>query len=246
MYVENFFHLRYILPTTKPVFGYGGFSEAVYYRTYSRSFEEQESWRDTVKRVTEGVFSIRKDWYIKHNLLWHEAGWQRYASRCAKSLFEMNWMPAGRGLANMGTPLIYERGSMFLYNCAYTEIKERWINDLTWLMDSLMCGSGVGFQAFETGLILKRPSTEINHVVVDTREGWVHSLQLLLEAFASGFNLPTFDYSQLRAKGQPLIKTGGTASGPVPLIKLHDKLKSLCYRYTKDEHYGEKRYVHDR
>ena len=45
-----------------PHFGFGGFSEATYYRTYSRIKEDgsQEHWADTVIRVINGIMSIRK------------------------------------------------------------------------------------------------------------------------------------------------------------------------------------------
>lgn len=102
-----------------PRFGYGAFGEAVFYRTFSRIKENggQESWNDVVIRVTNGTFSIRKDWYLKNHLQWSENYWQQYARRFAHSLFHMHWTPPGRGLWMMGTPFVYERGSLALYNC---------------------------------------------------------------------------------------------------------------------------------
>jgi len=102
-----------------PQFGYNGYGEFVFYRTYSRVKDDggQENWFDVVIRVTEGTLSIRKDWYIKNFIHWDEEFWQDYARSFAKAMFNMYWLPPGRGLWAMGTPFVYERGSMALYNC---------------------------------------------------------------------------------------------------------------------------------
>lgn len=115
----------------KPEFGYDGFGEVVYYRTYSRRkprnehesvlgqehWTSQENWADTVIRVVNGTFTIRKDWYLKNGIKWDEDWWQEYANGFAKSMFNMYWLPPGRGLWAMGTEFVYSRGSMALNNC---------------------------------------------------------------------------------------------------------------------------------
>lgn len=125
-----------------PRFGFDGFGEATYFRTYSRPMPDggQEQWADTVLRVIDGVFSIRKDWYIRHGLAWDEGRWQDTAGGMALAMFEMNWLPPGRGLFAMGTDYVYERGSMALYNCAYAEVGVgSFPKDFGWIMDALMC-----------------------------------------------------------------------------------------------------------
>lgn len=103
----------------EPQFGYDGFGEIVFYRTYSRLKADgrQENWADVVIRVINGTMSIRKDWYAKNFIAWDEEYWQRYARDMAVSMFLMEWLPAGRGLWAMGTPFIFERGAMALNNC---------------------------------------------------------------------------------------------------------------------------------
>ena len=65
-YVNHFFTLsedtKKQLRAMTPKFGFGGFGETVYYRTYSRKKADgsQEQWNDTVTRVVEGALSIRK------------------------------------------------------------------------------------------------------------------------------------------------------------------------------------------
>ena len=133
LYVQNFFSLSEDrvdkLNEIVPQFGYNGYGEIVYYRTYSRkkpandserdrdNWTGQENWHDTVLRAINGTFSIRKDHYLKNHIPWDENRWQAYALGFGESLIRMEWMPPGRGLWAMGTPFVYERGSMALYNC---------------------------------------------------------------------------------------------------------------------------------
>ncbi len=223
-----------LLKKLKPNFGYNGFGEITYYRSYSRMMPEgQEQWADTVIRVINGVMSIRKDHYVKNRILWDEDYWQSFAGQMANSMFRMEWLPPGRGLWAMGTDLIYERGSMALYNCAFTTIDDDWINQYCWFMETLMYGVGVGFKPVRTELTLQHPTRTHKFQVPDSREGWVVGLRQLLMAFEDGNSLPVFDYSLIRPKGA-LIKTfGGIASGPEPLKEMYDKIIELCYRYER-------------
>lgn len=238
MYIEHFFTLDFDIASSirmkQPVFGFGSFGEFIYYSHYSRLLKNgrQENWNDTVIRVIEGIMSIRKDWYIKHRIPWNEEGWQAYAAGMAYSMFNMEWLPAGRGLWAMGTPLVYTKGSMPLVNCCYTTIGTDWINDFAWLMDSLMCGAGVSFEAKKTNLKLSEPIETFYYVIPDSREGWVTSVKLLLHGYITG-RIPIFDYSSIRAKGEPLKTFGGYASGPQSLIDLHDSLHICCQGYLK-------------
>jgi ribonucleoside-diphosphate reductase alpha chain len=156
---------------------------------------------------------------------------QHFAANMGVALARMEWMPPGRGLWSMGTDLIYDRGAMALYNCAYTDIAENWIEDICWVMDTLMYGVGVGIGPIATGLKLKDPDRTAVYVVPDTREGWVESIRKLLTAFLTGQTLPLFNYDFIRSKGQPIKTFGGIASGPDPLRELHEVLLQLCYRY---------------
>lgn len=241
-YISNFFQLNdeYAdqLFNWKPKFGYDMFGEAVYYRTYSRIKHDgsNEDWNDTVLRVVNGTFSIRRDWYIKAGIPWDDKKWQDYALKFAKSMFNMKWLPPGRGLWAMGTQFIVDRGSMALYNCAYTRLggRERLANDFEWLMDCLMCGVGVGFYAERDDHLkvnVNRKWNKFSYQIPDTREGWCHSTKLLLEAYLLGHSKPIFDYSLVRPAGLPIKGFGGISSGPEPLIELHKFIE-----YTFENH----------
>jgi ribonucleoside-diphosphate reductase alpha chain len=92
-----------------PNFGFNGLGELVFRRTYSRN---NEDWSDVVIRVVQGCMSIRKEHFYRSSLLWDDEKWQTFASDMALSLFDMEWLPPGRGLWMMGTDFTYERGSM--------------------------------------------------------------------------------------------------------------------------------------
>ena len=232
MFVQERFTLNPLkkraLRQKQPTFGFGLLGAVVYYRTYSRLMENgaQENWADTVIRVVEGVASIRKDWAMKHNLPWDEEKWQLIAMRMADAIFEFRFLPPGRGLWAMGTDYVFERGAMALQNCGYTDVTKLSL-DASWTMDALMCGVGTGWGTLNNDLNLKMPAAvdPIVYVVPDTREGWVESLRLLIASYEYGSPPITFDYSQVRPAGEPIRGFGGTASGPEPLIKLHDRVR---------------------
>lgn len=226
MYVEHFFHLdretRNNLAARPMTFGYGLFGQVVYLDHYSRTVNGvKEQWHETVIRVIEGIFSIRKDYYIKNRIRWDEQAMQHKAIAMAESLFRLTWSPSGRGLWAMGTQLMCERGAMFLYNCALTKVVE--VEDFCWFMDALMCGAGVSGK-LEGVVKLDIGGGEYPFPVPDSREGWVHSVRLLLSHYLSGAAKPIFDYSLIRKKGEPLKMFGGTSSGSQPLIDLHDNI----------------------
>lgn len=236
LYVEARYQLpalmKGVLRNRTPTFGFNGLGEATYYRTYSRRKTDggQEQWSDTVVRVVEGVMSIRMDWYRKVGLRWDETFWDAIAMRMADSMYAMRFLPPGRGLWAMGTDFVYERGAMALNNCAYCDPGNGTISDsVSWAMDALMCGVGVGFSAMGNVERLY-PSTFPSrlYVIPDTREGWVESVRRLI-ASAEGPDEPppTFDYSLIRGPGLPIRGFGGTSAGAAPLIALHDRIRSI-------------------
>lgn len=218
----------------KAKFGFGGFGEAVYYRTYSRIKPDgsQEHWADTVIRVINGVMSVRKNHYVLNRLVWDEAKWQRYAQKLAIAMFDMKWLPPGRGLWIMGTEYIYERGAAALNNCGAVDTTDLSLA-AEWAMDMLMCGVGVGFNTVWKGNNVSLPdkSSSICYVIPDSREGWVASVRLLIESFTKKGAWFTFDYSQIRPEGSPIHGFGGTASGPSPLIELHERIENYLENY---------------
>lgn len=237
---EDFVKYKFELPEAiknklynmSPVFGHNGLGELVFYRTYSRRKASggQENWVDTIIRVVEGVMSIYKSHMITHYLAWSDAEYYDFIEEFAIYMFEMKFLPPGRGLWAIGTEYVNKRGSMALNNCAFattTDLKTA----VTWTMNALMCGCGVGFDTLFNGRIYK-PTNQARFIVPDSREGWVESVGHILENYLkpNGYVIE-FDYSQIRKEGSKINGFGGTASGPGPLIKLHERMVAYlnCY-----------------
>jgi len=228
------------LSKQEPPWGFGALSEAVYFRTYSRMRDDgrQEHWADTVIRVVEGVMSIRKDWY--KNVLgkrWDEKHYQKLAQHLASLIFQMKILPPGRGLWAMGTDYVFERGSHSLNNCGFVEVSDSLSSAASWLMDSLMCGVGVGFSTHSQKIgEYKKPTGEVLYYSIpDSREGWVESLRALISSYELGAREIKFDYSQIRPTGVPLRGFGGVSAGAAPLITAHERIRSYLDSYA----YGE-------
>lgn len=127
---------------------------------------------------------------------------------------------------------------MALYNCAMISTKDigsEYSRPFCFMMDALMCGTGVGFDTSGAGslTIKERSLTEKTvFVIPDSREGWVESLKLLLDSFFVKDGLPVleFDYSEIRKRGELIKGFGGVSSGYAPLKELHDSIVEICTR----------------
>ena len=183
--VEQRFRLRpgtvELVRSMTPEFGFNGLGEVVFRRTYSRG---GETWADVVVRVTEGIFSIRKDHFVNNRLAWDDADHLDFAHDMAVAMFNMEWLPPGRGLWMCGTDFCYNNGSMSLTNCAATTTEGDFVLAAEWTMDLLMTGVGVGFDVKWRG----RASQPVKAApecwtIPDSRQGWVESLVRLLCAY---------------------------------------------------------------
>ncbi len=221
----------------KAPFGFNGLGELVYHRTYSRMKTDgkNEQWWETVQRVVEGTFNMQKRHIDAHGLGWNAWKAQHSAQQMYDRIFNMKFLPPGRGLWAMGTPITEEK-KLFaaLNNCAFVStesFKGEFSSPFCFLMDASMLGVGVGFDTKGAGtLILKGPNEKRRselYEIPDTREGWVESLRLLLDSYAQGTGEIEFDYSSIRPMGVPIRGFGGESSGPEPLIELHQTVRDI-------------------
>ena len=217
-----------------PPFGFNGLGELVYMRTYSRLKEDgkNERWWETVRRVVEGTYSMQKYWIEHHQLGWNPWQAQNSAQEMYDRIWNMKFLPPGRGLWAMGTEMTKKKGlHAALNNCAFVStdtIKEDLSKPFTFLMDASMLGVGVGFDTKGAGMITVKGQSDKDsylYVIPDTREGWVESVKLLIDSYFTGSAPVEFDYSNIRPAGAPIKGFGGIASGPEPLMELH---KALC------------------
>ena len=226
----------------KPKFGYNGLGDFVYRRTYSRidpKTNKKEQWADTVQRVVEGVYQMQLDhFHTSGNIKQYDTN---KASRSAHKMYGLIWnmkfLPPGRGLWSMGTDIINKRKLYSaLNNCAFVstqDIDQDPGKIFEFVMDTLMLGVGVGFDCRGSlkGIRVQDPknsSSSILFEIDDTRESWAQSTALLIESYLKP-NSPRyeFSYSKIRPSGLPLKTFGGVSSGPESLKDLHNHINYI-------------------
>lgn len=226
-----------------PPFGFNGLGMVVFLRTYSRPKSDgtMESWADVCERVINGMYSIQKDHALENGRPWSEEKALRSATEAYDRMFNLKWTPSGRGLWMCGTPFVHERRvSEALLNCALitTEDIDQHRGDIfRWFMEMLMLGVGVGSDMKGSGKVIVRkpsPSNAVPYIIGDSREAWAKSVELLINSYipkgGKVANEVNFDYSRIRPEGEPIKGFGGIASGPAPLIELHDRIREYMNR----------------
>ena len=212
--------------TKEPPFGPLG--EITYLRTYSRLKlnGKQEVWSNTIQRVVEGVYQIQEAHCKTLGLPWNAIKAQYSAQEMFDRMWNMKFLPPGRGLWAMGTPIIDKVGGAALMNCAFTstkDIKADFVTPFAFLMDMSMLGVGVGFDTLGAGTVqIRAPQSSLEHYIVeDSREGWVDLTKRILGAYVGSHHIPAFiSYEAIRPSGTPLKTFGGVAAGADPLIEL--------------------------
>ena len=223
-------------------FGFNGLGEMVYMRTYSRIKEDgkNEMWWETVRRVVEGTYTMQKKHIDSNQLGWNAWQAQRSAQDMYDRIFNMKFLPPGRGLWAMGTEMTEERGLYAaLNNCAFVStdtLKDDLAKPFCFLMDASMLGVGVGFDTKGAEKIIvkgiDKGKNEQTFVIPDSREGWVESLRIQLESYFMGTAPVSFDYSEIRDEGAPIKGFGGVSSGPAPLEELHKAVVDILEKNT--------------
>ena len=94
-----------------PPFGFNGLGELVYRRTYARDLDngQMEEWYQTVERVVNGTFNMQKEHMLQNGLDYNHSKTQKLAERMYELIFDMKFLPPGRGLWAMGSPITEER-----------------------------------------------------------------------------------------------------------------------------------------
>jgi ribonucleoside-triphosphate reductase len=212
--------------------------EITFLRTYSRLKQDgtKETWVDVCERVINGMYSLQKDHCKKNRLPWNDAKAQASAKEAFDRLFNLKWTPPGRGLWMMGTQIVnVQKNSAALQNCAFVSTTEMTkfnpAKPFTFLMEASMLGVGVGFddKGADKDFVIYDPSkTVIIDVIGDDRESWARSTGDLINSYLKPDQSPIeFDYSLIRPLGSPIKTFGGTASGPAPLVKLHEAIRKI-------------------
>lgn len=186
-------------------------SKLVHYRTYAKYLPEElrrESRDETIKRNMD--MHIRKFPQLAEPI--EKAYEQVYAGRVVPSMRSFQF--AGEAI---------ERRNNRMFNCSFINITK--FRDFADLFYMSMSGVGVGFSVKKTHIkslpAIPEGAVEAPYVIADSAEGWCDSLMEL-------FRNPDlqFDYTTIRPMGAPL-STGGTASGPKALIKMHANVRAI-------------------
>jgi adenosylcobalamin-dependent ribonucleoside-triphosphate reductase len=181
------------------------------------------------------MYSIQKDHCKSQRLPWNDSRAQASAKEAFERLFNLKWTPPGRGLWVMGTPIVnVQRNSAALQNCAFVSTiemtKTNPARPFAFLMEASMLGVGVGFddKGADKDFLIYEPKGDETYVVPDTREGWVESLSIIINAYLRPDQKnPVYDYSEVRPAGVPIKTFGGTAAGHEPLEKLHNYIRKI-------------------
>lgn len=238
--------IKKFLPTSSRL---NGLSNFIHRRTYSRILDEnnlnqQESWRDTVERAVNGTINMQKK-HMKPSDFDPIAS-KDFAEEMFERVYDMKFVPPGRGLWAMGSPITEER---FLYaalnNCAFVSTAGfhhggDLIRPFTFLMDASMLGVGVGFDTKGAGAIWisdHLPTTTREFVIPDSREGWVQGLEVLLNHYFYRKSKPVFNFSLIRPAGALIKGFGGISGGPEPLQILLQSVEGVLESH-KGRHLG--------
>ena len=209
---------------------WGPIGYVVYKRTYARRVgdgdaQRSEEFWETLRRVTEGTFSLLKQQIRGAHRPWDDSEAQRKAQDFYRRMWAFKWLPPGRGLWIMGTEYLERHGGGAANNCGFVStarVADDFAGPFCALMDWSMLGVGMGFDTRGAGKVrVVRPAVGGTYVVQDTREGWIDLMRTSLSAYVGAGALPSeVDVSGVRRAGEPINGFGGTASGPEPLLEL--------------------------
>lgn len=212
-------HVRKLATDSKNYFR-NALGEFVYYRSYSRwidSENRRETYIETVNRyvdfMKENLGSKLKDTEYKE---------------IREAILNQQAMPSMRLFQFSGRPA--KLTNVCAYNCSF--IAPECFQDLAEIMYISMCGTGAGWSV-ESANVEKFPQIFVQtgeklptYVVPDSKEGWADSLTIGMNAWALGKDIE-MDYSLVRPEGARLKVMGGKASGPAPLMRLHQFTRQI-------------------
>ncbi len=187
------------------------YQQYIHKSRYARWREEdnrRETWEETVQRYID---------------FWVDRGQinKATAKTLYSAIYNQDIMPSMRCLMTAGKAL--DRDNMAGFNCSYIAVDH--VRAFDEILYVLMCGTGVGFSV-ERQSVNKLPEvgeefheTDTTIIVQDSKIGWAKAFRELVTLLYSG-QVPSWDVSRLRAKGERLKTFGGRSSGSDPLVSL--------------------------
>lgn len=215
---------------------FGPLGKITYKTKYARPIYEEdrlEEWWETIRRVVEGCYTIQRRHCENLKLNWNFHKAARSGEEMYDRMFNMKFLPAGRGLKMMGTDFMWERTPLCLISCTFistNELSTDFAEPFCFIMDVSMLGCGSAIDTRGAGQVkIREPRiTEDVFVVEDSREGWIEFIRTVLNAYVSKGAIPiNVDYSKVRPYGSPIKGLGGTASGSLPLKQLYVDIQNI-------------------
>lgn len=190
-----------------------------FYDKYSRfnyDLGRRETWIETVDRSVAFL----------HELAGDRLPAETY-ERARRGILEMRAMPSMRLLAMAGTAA--RRNNVTIYNCSYLPVES--IDSFVEALIISMSGCGVGYSVERRyvenfpRIRRQRGTPPATFLVEDSAEGWADAVRFALETWWEGGDVK-FDLGMLRSAGSPLRTKGGRASGPEPLRKMFEFIRT--------------------
>ena len=201
-----------------------GITHHMKYARYLSRKKRRETWAETVAR----------------NQKMHTKKFKGLAGEIAKAykfVYDKKVLPSMRSMQFAGKPI--EVNPSRVFNCAYLPIDDwRAFSEVMFL---LLGGTGVGYSVQKNHVDklpeIKKPSPRNRRYLIgDSIEGWADAVKHLVKSYFNGTSTIQFDYSDIRAKGERLVTSGGKAPGPQPLHDcLHNLRKILDAKETGDK-----------
>ena len=220
-----------------PKFGFGDMSEFVFKNKYARikaDGKKEEFW-EVIQRNVEGIFRLL-DKYADHTM--YQSMKKDIAEEMYDHMYNLRFLPAGRPLANVGTPIIDEKEwGAALNNCSFVSFTDvaSFREGFEFVIDMSMKGVGVGIEVTPyEALPLHRPTEDEVFVIPDTTEGWTEAVGRLVDSYVlPDQKFVVFDYSQIRPKGSPIRGIENAHTGAEPLRNMLNDMREILEHREK-------------
>jgi len=186
------------------------------YARYLPEKNRRETWDELVTR--NKTMHLKKFPKLKHEI-----------EEAYKFVYDKKVLPSMRSMQFAGKPIEISPNRVF--NCAYAPIDD--VRVFGEIMFLLLGGTGVGFSVQSHHVEKLPPVLKPNKkrtrrfLIGDSIEGWSDAVTALIKSYFKGTSQLRFDYSDIRAKGERLVTSGGKAPGPRPLRECLVKVEGM-------------------
>ena len=202
------------------------YQQYIHKSRYAR-YLDKEKRREGLEETVDRYFDFFQEYLLEN----HKYDISPIRKDVQGHVLNLGVMPSMRGLMTAGVALKRDLASIF--NCAFAPIDNvRTFDEAIYI---LMLGTGDGFsvESSYTSQIPTLPdefhTTETTIVFEDSKLGWAKGFREYVSLLMNG-QIPKYDVSKVRGKGERLKTFGGRASGPEPLVDLIEFTKMMFIR----------------